>query len=112
MAQQLTVTEARVAGTKLTPLEYGKIVALVDAGMYLGVSDFIREAIRDKLDETEVVKARDVDLATAKKEVLGYYKNYGEAYPHEVADDLELDYELVCGIIDGLKKSKRLAVVG
>ena len=111
MAQQLTTTESRMAGTKLAPLEYKRIAELVDIGMYLSVSDFLREAIRDKLEAIQVVKARDVDYRTAEKEVLGYYKNYREAYPHEVADDLELDYELVCKIIDKLKKSKRLEVI-
>jgi hypothetical protein len=38
---------------------------------------------------------RDVDYDTAKKEVLGYYRSYSEAYDYQVADDLELDYELV-----------------
>ncbi len=59
----------------------------------------------------QVVKVRDVDYKTAKKEVLGYYRNYREAYPHEVAEGLELDYELVCGIVDELKASKRLEVI-
>ena len=100
-----------MAGTKLTSFEYRKIVELVDIGMYLNVSDFLREAVRDKLEEIQVVKVRDVNYKTAEKEVLGYYKNYQAAYPHEVAEDLELDYELVCGIVDKLKKSKRLEVI-
>jgi len=34
------------------------------------------------------MKIRDVDYQTTKKEILGYYKNYSEAYDYEVAEDL------------------------
>jgi len=79
--------------------------------MYISISDFVREAIRDKLRAIKVVKARDITYEEAKKEVLGYYRSYKEAYPHEVADDLELDYDLVWMITEELKEEKRLEVV-
>jgi len=43
----------------------------------------------------KVIKLRDVNYDTAKKEVLGYYKSFDEVYISEVADNLELDIELV-----------------
>ena len=54
---------------------------------------------------------RDVGYEEAKNEVLGYYRSYKEAYPHEVAENLELDYDLVWEITEELKEEKRLAVV-
>jgi len=39
-----------------------------------------------------------------KKEILGYYENYNEAYDYEVSDNLELDYELVCQITEELEQ--------
>jgi hypothetical protein len=35
----------------------------------------------------------------------------GEAYPSEVEEDLELDYELVCQITEELKREGRLGLL-
>jgi Arc/MetJ-type ribon-helix-helix transcriptional regulator len=104
-------TVSRTSGTKLAPNELEKIEGLVKAGSYLNTSDFIREAVREKLESIEVILLRDVDYKTAKKEVLGYYEKYREAYPHEVANNLELDVELVHRITKELIKEKRLGVM-
>lgn len=66
-----------------------------------------RESIRDK---RKAIKIREIDYDTAKKEILGYHKNYSEAYDYEVADDLELDYEFVCQVLDELEKKGRLGL--
>jgi len=102
---------AKAVGTKVTPREIEEINMLVNAGIYLSVSDFIREAVRDKLRATKVIKIRDIDYNTAKKEVLGYYHSYHEAYDYEVAEDLEIDYELVCEITEELEQEGRLGVI-
>ena len=54
------------------------------------------------------MKYRDLDYDTAKKEVMGYFQERGEAYPSEVEEDLELDYELVCQIVEELKREDAL----
>ncbi|MBZ9570608.1 ribbon-helix-helix domain-containing protein [Methanobrevibacter sp. TMH8] len=102
------VKHNKSVATKLTPIEYKEITKLVEAGIYLNSSDFVREAIRDKLKAIKVVKIRDVDYEIAKKEVLGYYRSHLEAYISEVAEDLELDLELVIKITNELKKERRL----
>ncbi len=79
--------------------------------MYISISDFVREAIRDKLRAVKVVKVRDITYDEAKQEVLGYYRSYKGAYPHEVAEDLALDYDLVWEITEELKAEKRLEVI-
>ena len=104
------VEEARPVGTKLTPEEISRIQGLIEAGMYISVSDFVREVIRDKLRDIKVIKVRDVNYDEATREVLDYYRTYKEAYPHEVADALELDYDLVWKITEELKRDRRLEV--
>jgi hypothetical protein len=99
---------AKTVGTKLTPREFEEVSELIDNGLYLSVSDFIRESIRDKLKATKVIKLRDIDYSIAKKEVLGYYRNYNEDYDYEVSEDLELDYKLVRQITEELEQEGRL----
>ena len=57
------------------------------------------------------MKYRDLDYDTAKKEVMGYFQERGEAFPSEVEEDLELDYKLVCQITEELKREGRLELL-
>ena len=59
----------------------------------------------------EIIKLRDVDYKTAKKELLGYYEKFSEAFPDEAANDLGLDLETVHKIVGELIKEKRLVVI-
>jgi Arc/MetJ-type ribon-helix-helix transcriptional regulator len=98
----------KVVGAKLTPNEIAQINKLVLEGLYLNSSDFIREAIREKLAAIRVIGYRDLDYETAKKEVAGYFKMKGEAYASDASQDLELDLEPVCTIMDDLEKEGQL----
>lgn len=51
----------------------------------------------------KVIEYRDVDYETAKKEVARYFQMKGEAYASDASTDLQLDYELVCKIMDDLE---------
>jgi Arc/MetJ-type ribon-helix-helix transcriptional regulator len=93
---------------KIASAEARQIRELIEAGVYLNESDFVRDAIRHRLSEIKVVRCRDVDYETAKKEILGYYKSRGEAYPDEAADDLELDFDLVMRATEELRREGRL----
>jgi len=95
-------------GAKIAPAEARQILELIEAGVYLNESDFVRDAIRHRLSEIKVIKCRDVDYETAKKEVLSYYKSRREAYPDEVAEDLELDFDLVMKAAEELRMEGRL----
>ena len=101
-------TKENVIGVKITGREKKEIQNLINSGLFLSFSDFLRNALRDKLEEIKIIKIGAIDHEQAKKEVLGYYKRYNEAYPYEVANDLELDSELVFGITEELKKEGRL----
>ena len=98
----------KVVGAKLTRNEIDQINKLVESGFYLNSSDFIREAVREKLAAIKVIEYRDVDYETAKKEVAGYFKMKGEAYASDASLALELDYELVCKIMDDLEKEGQM----
>ena len=65
----------------------------------------------DKLSAIKTIKYRYLDYDAAKKEVMGYFQERGEAYPSEVEEDLELDYELVCQITEELKREGRLELL-
>jgi hypothetical protein len=56
-------------------------------------------------------RMRDVDYETAKKEVAGYFQMKGEAYASDASTDLQLDYELVCKIMDDLEKEGKMETV-
>jgi len=85
-------SEGHVIGSKVSAVELEQIRKLVDTGVYLNTSDFVRDAIRDKLAAIKIIKYRNIDYETAKKEVIGYFQRRGEAYPSEIEEDLELDY--------------------
>jgi len=95
-------------GAKIASAEARQIRELIEAGVYLNESDFVRDAIRHRLSEIKVVKCRNVDYETAKKEILGYYRSRGEAYPDDAAGDLELDFDIVMKATEELKKEGRL----
>ena len=98
-------------GSKVSSVVLEQIKQLVAAGVYLNTSNFVRDAIRDKLSAIKTIKYLDLDYDTAKKEVMGYFLERGEAYPSEVEEDLELDYELVCQIVEELKREGRLELL-
>ena len=101
----------KVVEAKLTPNEIGQINKLVEAGLYLNPSDFIHDAVREKLAAIKVIPYLDLDYGTAKKEVAGYFQMKGEAYASDASIDLELDYELVCKIMDDLEKEGKMEPV-
>jgi len=72
---------------------------------------FIRDAVREKLAAIKVIECRDVDYETAKVEVAGYFQMKGEAYASDASMDLQLDYELVCEIMDDLEKDGKMETI-
>jgi len=101
----------KVVGAKLTRNEISQINKLIESGLYLNPSDFVREAVREKLAAIKVIEYRDVDYETAKKEVAGYFRMKGEAYASDASTDLQLDYELVCKIMDDLESEGKMVAI-
>jgi Arc/MetJ-type ribon-helix-helix transcriptional regulator len=66
------------------PLKFiSGIKSLENEGYYLSASDFVREAVRDKLDEIKEIRLREVSLNDAKE------------YPYDIANELWLELSLV-----------------
>lgn len=105
------LSKGAVVGSKVSAVELEQIKQLVVTGVYLNTSDFVRDAIRDKLAAIKTIKYRDIDYDTAKKEVMGYFQERREAYPSDIEEDLELDYKLVCQIVEELKREGRLELL-
>ena len=79
-----------------------------DAGSTGNSMLYIREAIPSAI---KVIECLDVDYETAKKEVAGYFQMKGEAYASDASTDLQLDYELVCKIMDDLETEGKMETI-
>ena len=64
-----------------------------------------------KEDNQIRISYRDIDYDAARKEVVEYFQDKGEAYPSEIEEDLKLDYKLICEIVDELMREGRLKVL-
>lgn len=81
----------RTVATKLAEQEYNKINELVADGLYLSSSDFVREAIRDKLRSINEITLRDIPSEQQKNEIIEYARLHGVVDAIEIADALRLD---------------------
>ena len=70
-----------------------------------------RLMVKSNTTGRKTIKYRDVDYETAKKEVMEYFQERGAAYPSDIEEDLELDYKLICQIVEELKREGRLEVL-
>lgn len=90
--------ESELVSARLSPKEMEEIEKLVEEGFYMNTADFVRTAVREKLESIKVINIRDVSKEKAKKEIIEYLKENKKAYPSDVADALELDFGLVLEI--------------
>jgi len=100
-------------GAKLSPKEAERIKFLVEDGFYLNTSDFVREAIRDKLREIKVIELEDVDMKTAEKKIINYLEGRkGEdIYPSDIMDDLKIEIEMIFKVLDKLRGAGKIKEV-
>ena len=92
-------------GARISRQEVEKLDALVDAGAFLNRSDAVRTAIRNMVSEVRMMKVRQISIQEAKEEIRKYLKEREQAYPSDMADALELDYDLVVKALRELRKS-------
>ncbi|MDA2912523.1 ribbon-helix-helix domain-containing protein [Acidobacteriia bacterium AH_259_A11_L15] len=105
---QLNQRERDQISTRLSPKEIEEIERLVDKGFYMNTADFVRQAIREKLQAVEVIELRNVSKKKAKQEILDYLKKNRKCYPSDIADALRLDIGLVISIVKDLVKEGRI----
>ncbi len=99
---------SQVSGVRLAERLEKEIQALVDAGFYISSSEFIREAVRDKLKNMAVRKTPD-ELADKEIRLLLKQKKSAGQYlvsTIEVSQELMLPYEQVNKIISKIKGIK------
>ena len=97
--------------TKVSIDEFDKIGRLIEAGLYADFSDFLKDAVREKLGCIEEVDERDIPREQALKEISEYCKEHETVYLTEIVDNLRLDLELVCEIVNDLIKKGTLLEV-
>lgn len=94
-AQEVMEKDAYQVAVRLSRADYTRIEALVNAGLYRSSADFLREAVRDKLREVEVISLRDVSLEEAERLIGEYLDEHpGASFTSEIADALGLEYGL------------------
>lgn len=100
-----------LAATRLASREEGIIEKLIDRGVYLNTSEFIREAVREKLErlgEMRIIVAKPVSKSIAKKQLLSYFKEHPGSYVSEAADALGIDVASAFEAASELVKDKKV----
>ena len=97
-----------VSGVRLPEMEKERLEQLVKMGYYLNAADFLRDAVRSKLQEFEFIFPRREKVTTVKKEVLQLIKQSPNIYADEIARTLNLDIETVIRAIDELIKENKV----
>ena len=67
-------------GTKIAEREHNKINRLIGSGICISNSDFLKDAIHDKLRTIEEIKERDMSQTEAKKEIYEFCKKKQQSY--------------------------------
>ncbi len=89
---------------RLPSHEIEKIDALVHEGYCLNTSDFVRMAVREKLQGIILAQARSPTNEEAKGEILTYLDQHGQAYGSNIALHLGLDIDLVFAVLKELQQ--------
>lgn len=105
---ELKQKERDQISTRLSPKEVDEIERLVDKGFYMNTADFVRQAVREKLEAIEIVEVRSISKRRARQEVLDYLKRQGRCYPSDIADALKLDFGLVISVVKDLIREGRI----
>ncbi len=92
----------QMLGVRLTEREEEEIKKLVAFGLFVSVSEFIRDSVRKNLASLKAVQIRNVSKLTAKKEILDYMKKNKEAYASDISEELGLDIDMVFAIMKEL----------
>ena len=102
LTKEKPVLENKNIGTKIAAQEYKKIMNLVENGFFINSSDFLREAIRDKLKEYEIIEIRELPYDEARKEILNFCEKEQTFDISIIADELKLDIFYVNNIVEEL----------
>lgn len=105
------VNMSELVATRLASRDELVIEKLVDAGYYKSVSEFVRDAIKEKLSrmgEVKTVVLREIPKPQAKKEILEYFRKNPGSYASDAADALGIDIELAFDVVKELVQEGRV----
>lgn len=80
--------------------EITKVVRM--SGAYSNEAEFVREAVREKLQKVAIPKIKELSEQELRKQITRYIKDKGKAYPSDVAADLGVPYFSVTDVINKL----------
>jgi len=107
--QKLLEREALQLAVRLSKADYVMVQQLVKTGLYRSSADFLREAVRDKLESLEVVSIRNVDASKVERMIEDYLvKHPGPSFASEIADALGLDYSITFKTVHKLLEEGRV----
>lgn len=113
MTESIQKQNSVLAATRLTKKDEETINRLIKSGVFMNMSDFIREAVREKLErlgETKVVFVRGgITKEQAKKEIMNYAKKHPGSYVSDAADALGIDIVLAFEAARELREDKGLS---
>ncbi len=102
---------SQLAATRLADREGEIIKKLIRGGYYINVSEFIREAVREKLEkigETKIIMERKMSKGRAKKEILKYLDKHPSAYVSEIAAERGIPLETAFVAVKDLMSEKKV----
>ena len=93
-----------------------KIVRSPLGANYRGVSEYVAEAVEEKLEKNggiEIVSAKQVSLGEAKSQILDYLSAHpGAHYPSDIAFALGIDLEVAFEAVRALMSDSKVEVAG
>jgi len=107
--EKLVERHVHQIAVRLARADYVIIQKLVEAGLYRSSADFLREAVRDKLRNMEVVSVQNADLGNVERIIEEYLEKHpGPNFASEIADALGLDYSVVFKTVQKLLEERRI----
>lgn len=80
--------------------EISKIVEA--SGAYASEAEFIRDAVREKLQQVAISEVKDISEEQLEKLLVEYIEKREKAYPSDIAADLKVPYFIVTDMIQRL----------
>ncbi len=72
------------------------------SGAYSSEAEFVREAVREKLQQVSIVEVTDLQEEQLRQAIVDYIQKHERAYPSDIAVDLGAPYFTVTEIIKRL----------
>ena len=76
---------------ELSKLELNKINKFIEDELYLSCSDFVKEAVKEKIQSMEPINIRDIPYNQQRDEIIDFAESHGIVDALEIADALRLD---------------------